>query len=545
MRRFYILVCTVRLLQGKQNWKMIRMIKVCGQSLGCFFVLTCALNPGVYHDVREHGAKGDGATNDTEPLQASVDAAAKQNGGVVWIPAGTYRCGTIHLKSNIEIHLASGATLQMSPDENDFDPFERLPYDSHADVETTDFRHALLAGDGIHNVAITGQGAIDGNRTKRGGPKPVALRNSQHLTIRGVTIRNAPSYAVSLLGCDYVDVDGVTILNGYADGIDPDSSRFVRIANCFVESYDDAICPKTSLALGQRRSTEQLTVTNCVISSSSNHFKLGTESSGDFKDIALTNCTMVSRIPRAAGDYSGIAIESVDGARIDGLVISNIVMRDVGYPLFIRLGNRGRGLSDPRPGSLQNVSLTNIIATGASGASSITGLPGAAVKQISLDNIRISATGGGRSQRGLNVPEVPAVYPEANMFGALPAYGFYVRHADGLTLRNVQVGWEQPDTRSALVFDDVTGLDLDGFIPNTVTGDQPVVWLNAVRNALVRGVHLTPHATEFLRLTGRETAGISLLGSDFANADEPVHRGPDVPPSVLSETGNVVRRKSQ
>src|SRR5260370_32682054 len=101
------------------------------------------------------------------------------------------------------------------------------------------------------------------------------------------------------------------------------------------------------------------------------------------------------------------------------------------------------------------------------------------------------------------------------MFGALPAYGFYVRHADGLTLRNVHVGWEQPDTRSALVFDDVTGLDLDGFIPNTVTGHHPVGWLNAVRNALVPGVHLSPHATQFLQTTGRATAGLSLLGSQF------------------------------
>src|SRR5215472_5539978 len=239
MRRFYILVCAVRLLYRKQNWQMIRMIKPYGRSLGCLCAMACALNPAVHHDVRDYGAKGDGTANDTWTIQAAIDAAAKQNGGIIWIPAGTFRCGTIHLKSNIEIHLAGGATLQMSPDENDFDRFEKLPYVSHADVETTDFRHALLAGDAIHDVAITGQGIIDGNRTKRGGPKPVALRNSQHLTIRGVTIRNAPSYAVSFLGCDYVDIDGVTILNGYADGIDPDCSRFVRIANCFVESYDD------------------------------------------------------------------------------------------------------------------------------------------------------------------------------------------------------------------------------------------------------------------------------------------------------------------
>jgi polygalacturonase len=133
---------------------------------------------------------------------------------------------------------------------------------------------------------------VDGNRTKRGGPKTIAIKNSSHVLIRGITVQNAPNYSISFLGCDYVDVDGVTVLNGYADGIDPDCSRFVRISNCFVESRDDAICPKTSLALGERRPTEHVTVTNCVLSSSTNNFKLGTESSGDFRNIALSNTVM-------------------------------------------------------------------------------------------------------------------------------------------------------------------------------------------------------------------------------------------------------------
>jgi polygalacturonase len=531
-------VCLVGLLRNRRlhersSWR---------RTLGCFFVMACALNPAMYHDVRDYGAKGDGSTDDTGSLQAAIDAAAKLHGGVIMIPSGIYRCGTIHLKGNVEIQLASGATLQFSPNENVFDPVEKLPYDSHADVETTDFRHALLAGDNVHDVAITGQGTIDGNRARRGGPKPVALRNSRHLTIRGITIRNAPNYAISLLGCDYVDVDSVTILNGYADGIDPDCSRFVRITNCFVETHDDAICPKASLALGKAKSTEQVTVTNCIISSSSNHFKLGTESSGDFKDIVLSNCAMIGRIPRAARDYSGIAIESVDGAHVDGLVISNIVMRNVGYPFFIRLGNRGRGLDKPHPGSVDNVSISNLIATGSSGTSSITGVPGSPIRRVSLDNIRITTTGGELHQQGLGVPELPTGYPEGNMFGALPAYGLYIRHAERVTARTVQVGWEQPDLRPALVFDDVADLDLDGFRPETVAGNEPVVWLNAVRSAFLRGVHLTAHAKEFLRLTGHDTAGISLLGSNLAEADEPVHMGAEVPPDALSETGNVLRK---
>jgi len=304
--------------------------------------------------VREFKAKGDGLAKDTAAIQAAIDEAARQGGGVVFFPAGSYLSGSIHLKRQVSLDLAPGAVILASPDEKDFDPYEALDYDSHADKETTYFHYALIAADGASDISIVGRGVIDGNRTKRGGPKPISIKNSSHIAIRGITVRNAPNYSISFLGCDYVDVDGVTILNGYADGIDPDCSRFVRISNCFIESRDDAICPKTSLALGRRRPTEHVTVTNCILSSRTNNFKLGTESSGDFKDIALSNCVMF----QMAGErraHSGISIESVDGANIDGVVISNVAMRDVEAPIFIRLGNRGRGLNPATPGGLANV----------------------------------------------------------------------------------------------------------------------------------------------------------------------------------------------
>jgi len=297
--------------------------------------------------------------------------------------------GTIHLKSNVTLQIPAGATLMMSPDQADFDPYEKLPYDSHADEETTHFHYALLAGENVHDVAILGQGVIDGNRPKRRGPKPIALKTCQRIAIRGVTIKDAPNYAISFLGSDYIDVDGVTILNAYADGIDPDSSRYVRIANCFIDSHDDAICPKASLALGKPRPTEHLTVTNCVLSTSCNNIKLGTESSGDFKNLAFSNCAMFPR-PGKRRPISGISIESVDGSHIDGLVVSNITMQDIDTPIFIRLGNRGRGLDPPTPGSLANVSITNLVATGALRTCPIAGLPGYPIRRVSLDNINIS-----------------------------------------------------------------------------------------------------------------------------------------------------------
>ncbi|MCL5742714.1 MAG: glycosyl hydrolase family 28 protein, partial [Acidobacteria bacterium] len=256
---------------------MRRLVPFC-----VFFLAVPALSGAVFHDVRAYGAKGDGAAKDTAAVQSAIDAAEKQGGGVVVLPPGKYLCGTVHLKSNVTLYLSAGATLSASPDNADFDQYEPLPFKSVSDEETTYFRYALVTAENVHNIAILGQGTIDGNRTKRRGPKTIALKLCRHVAIRGITVKNSPNYSISFWGCDYVDVDGVTVLNGFADGIDPDASRYVRIANCFVDSADDAICPKASPSMGMenRRPTEHLTVTNCVLSTNCNNFKFGTESSG-------------------------------------------------------------------------------------------------------------------------------------------------------------------------------------------------------------------------------------------------------------------------
>ena len=397
-----------------------------------FFSRLRGLPAAVFQDVRAFGAKGDGVAKDTAAVQAAIDAAVKQGGGVVMVPAGRYLCGTVHLKSDVTLYLSAGAALVASPDNGDFDPYETLPFQSVSDEETTYFHYALLAGENIHNVAVLGQGTIDGNRTRRHGPKTVALKLCQHVAIRGITVKNSPNYSISFWGCDYVDVDGVTILNGYADGIDPDASRYVRIANCFIDSHDDAICPKASPTMGmdQRRPAEHITVTNCVLSTNANPFKLGTESSGDFKNIAISNSAIFARGVGARPD-SGVSIESVDGAHIEGIVVSNLTMRDVLSPVFIRLGNRGRGLEAPVAGTIENVSIQNITATGATLASSITGIPGHPVRNVVLDGLNVTAQGGAREGRGLDVPEAEAKYPNSPMFGELPAYGLYARTSKG------------------------------------------------------------------------------------------------------------------
>lgn len=225
----------------------------------------------------------------------------------------------------------------------------------------------------------------------------------------------------------------------------------------------------------------------------------------------------------------------MDGAHIDGVVISNISMEGVLIPIFIRRGNRGRGLTNPTPGTIQNVSISNVVATGATESSDISGLPGYPVERLLLDGINITMLGGGEA-RGLDVPEFADKYPEAGMLGILPAYGFYARHADGLTLTNVQVRWDKADARPAMVFDDVKNLDMNGLCAGTASGSALVVWMNNVVDAIVRASRPVPTKT-FLRLSGDKTQDIKLLGNDFTQVQQPVeYQG--APRSAVTEAAN-------
>lgn len=506
-----------------------------------------------FHDVRDYGAKGDGIAKDTAAIQAAVDAAAKTGGGTVWLSPGTYLSGSIRLKSNITIQFATGATLKMSPDNSDFDPDQRI-------APTVTFGQALLSGDNVENVAITGGGIIDGNRTRRGGPKPIALKNSRHIAIRGLRMQNAPNYNISLMVCEYVDIEGVTILNAYADGIDPDCSRNVRISNVFVDSRDDSVVVKASRGLmAGRCTTENVTVANSVLTTTANYFKVGTESIGDFRNIAVNNIAMYPRLPdgnwkgfpnwpSSPRDEAGISINVLDGGAVDGVVVSNIAMNGVNHPLFIRLGFRGQHLpglaADPNAaklyGTIQNVSISNVVATGAVGTATISGIPGYRVGRVLLENINITMKGGERQLRGLDIPEQEGAYSWPPMFGLRPAYAFYARHAEGLVLRNVRVRWQDPDLRPAAIFDDVNQLDLDGFDADTAAGSEPVVWLNQVRGATIRGASVAA-AERFLLLTGKETSAVKLIGNDLSEVKTPVTQSPEVPKGAVRETGDIVK----
>jgi hypothetical protein len=267
-------------------------------------------------------------------------------------------------------------------------------------------------------------------------------------------------------------VDNVT-LDTNRDGIDVDCCRNTTISNCRINSpTDDALCPKSSFALGKRVITENLTIVNCQVSGyregtlidgtmqgggGNGRIKFGTEANGGFRNITIANCTF-----RAC---KGLALEEVDGGILENITINNIAMMDVAsYPIYITLGRRNRGPDVTEPSQGRNIFISNITATGVDRASGIqiAGLPGHNIEGLRLENIRLIFKGGGRQADASRVPpELGTGYPEPG--GTMPAYGLFARHVSGLELANIQVSYLNEDLRPAMVCVDVNGLEIDNF----------------------------------------------------------------------------------
>ncbi|MCX5769081.1 MAG: glycosyl hydrolase family 28 protein [Candidatus Hydrogenedentes bacterium] len=498
-------------------------------------------------NVRNFGAVGDGAAKDTAAVQSAIDACAAAGGGTVYFAPGTYLCGSVQLKTGVYLYLDAAATVKGSPDNEDYNKIEKLDFKNDADAETSFFHYALIWAEDAQRIGILGPGTIDSNRTRRHGPKPTAWKRCQYLDVKGIHIINAPNYAISMLGTDYVNIDGVTILNDYCDGIDPDSCRNVRISNCHIESRDDCIVPKTSFALGEHRSCENITVTNCFLATPANCFKLGTESGGDFKYITVTNCVMTG-FNEMSPATSGVSLESVDGANIDGVTISNLSMHHIDAPIFIRLGARLRD-NAPAPGSLRNVLISNVVAVDARAPSSITGIPGAYPEGISLSNVRLTySTGLPAMDPNTPVPELEKEYPDADMFETLPAYGLYCRHVKDLSLANVHLLYtpdfqrkgpgpkpsEPANAGTALVADDVTGLDVDALhaLPSK-TKETPIIKFINVREASVRNCRAPENTGVYLNVSGQDSARIDFSNNAMLNAQAGVATAAEVLPQIV------------
>jgi len=522
------------------------------------------VSAGAVYDVRDYGAKADGKTLCTKSIQAAIDKCAADGGGTVYLPPGNWLSGTIYMGNYVTLLLDSGSTLLGSRDPNDYAHPHTSGSKSSRDRNFSYW--SLIAGTGIQHVAIRGRGTIDGQGSAfrfkdRSRPKGIYLENCRDVFVEGVKMLNAGSWMQHYRNCDRLRIQNITVFNHAAynnDGLNIDSCRDVCIWGCMVDSDDDAIVMK-SLSL---KPCQNVTIANCVISSHCNAIKMGTESGGGFRNITITNCTICS--PRYSEvtygrqrGLAGLALEIVDGGILDRVAISNIVMKGVSVPIFMRLGNRARQYDKDEPpavarlaepsrdrkpgvGTLRNVVINNIVATETSNIGcSITGLPGHAVENVSLSNIKLSFEGGGtKKDASKEVPEKAGSYPESTMFGVLPAYGFYCRHVRGLKFINVQLQTTASDQRHAVVCEDVEDLLIDALDTTYSPGAAATIRLSDAKGVFVRGCRPGTGTELFLNLQGSQSERVVLMANDLSGVKKIVEMGPDVAKTALAQRAN-------
>ena len=508
-------------------------------------------------NVRNFGAVGNGKTLDSDSINRAINACSAAGGGIVYVPPGIYLCGSVVLQSNVTFYLEAAATILGSTKLSDYSGDPNV----HGDANS---RHLIFARD-AENVCLAGTGIIDGQGPSfwvpsdrkplppedawrdvaayvhKALPRPsplIEFYNCRNLRIEDVRIHNSPGWTLRPINCDNVFIRGVEIKNpitgSNTDGIDVTCCQNVFISDCTIDTGDDCICLKSEspafYSTQPPRVTKNVIVTNCILTTCCNGFKFGTATRGGYENITFSNSVIYNddaTYPNRV--ISGLDIAIVDGGSIDGVVISNIRMQRVRTPIFIRRGNR-RPAPDGNPGTVRGIQIDNIHAGGSILTSSITGLPGFPVEDVSISNVRIDTEEPGLADwTSREIPEEADKYPESRMFGRLPAHGFYVRHVDGLRLRNIDISATKTEARPVIVCDDVANLEIDGLRSTSTIGSLPTVKLIQTRRAMLRNCVAPPKTTTFLAVEGNQSERIVLMSSDLTDATKTHEVAGDVP----------------
>ncbi|WP_260928850.1 glycoside hydrolase family 28 protein [Novosphingobium sp. 9] len=468
-------------------------------------------------DIRHFGARGDGETLDTDAINAAIHAAARAGGGVVTIPAGRYLCFSIRLASRVSLRFEAGAVIIAADPARHAGRYD-LPEDRGAQLYQ-DFGHShwhnsLIWGDGVEDVALEGPGRIEGGALTRNGPgarwqaqtgerplsmqhmtkaeitalesdhaamerlgnKAIALRMGRRIRLSGLTIAGGGHIAVLATGTQGLTIENLTI-DTARDGIDLDCVRDVTVSGCRINTpNDDAIVVKSSLALGEKIASENVTIRDCQVSgydlgtmlSGTNgttqalapdrdrptgRIKLGTESNGGYHHILIERCRFAH--------CRGLALETVDGGAMEDVIARELFMEDVTTaPIFVRVGNRGRGPHGTAIGSTRGIRIERVFAQAIDPRypAILAGIPGHPVRDVTLSQINLTYAGGGTaSDAARQVPEVPNAYPEPSMFGVLPAWGLWMRDVERISLDRIALATAAPDARPPIMLDRATG----------------------------------------------------------------------------------------
>ena len=448
------------------------------------------------------------------------------------VPAGKYLCGTLFLKSNVTLHLAAKATILGSTNLADYATgIERCGFTQHSYIDK-----CLVYAAEAKNVAIVGQGTIDGQGRSfpltaangAAGERPMLMRMAccKKVLIEGPTLQNAGSWCAHFLACDGVRVRGVRIwnrANGNNDGLDLMNTRNVLISDCTLMCEDDCICFQN---VSDELPVQDVVITNCLMSTRWAAIRSGGDHRGGIRNVAVSNCVI-------RDTYGcGIKLQISGNATMENMAFSNIVMNKVSCPISLRLGNHHYNGDERDPafpfGTMRNILFNNIQANVLDEAAlkqaitafyagypskphaaypgeerqciSICGIPGHAVEGVTLSNVHVTYPGGGTRDDAARrtLPELEDQYPEYFMWGVLPAYGLYARHAKGLSLNNVRFDLASPDLRPAITCDDVEDLDLAHMRAAANAEAEAMIRLQATREAFVQGCRPLGQAGAFL-----------------------------------------------
>lgn len=425
-------------------------------------------------------------------IQAAIDKCAAAGGGRVVLTLGDYCAGTIIMRSGVTLHLDKGAILSGTSDVSAY--LQKTGQQGARIVGGS--ATALLFAENADNIAITGQGVLDGNgsvfwekletphpwveEARRFGkwvpafdykakPRPRALvlfANCSNVRLEGFRIQNSPAWTIHLLACSSVVVRSIVlrgILHGCnTDGLDLDGCSDVLVEDCDIFTGDDAICLKNTNTWGLKRRSHDIIVRRCRLRSTTHGFTVGTETQDDFEDISFTD----SQIEQA-GEYhtlTGIGLSILDGGAIRRMHIANVSISDAVGAIQIRLGNEGRGQSVKVPGEIRDITLENITIRRAHGNSLIAGLLHHPLQNIILRNISLEFVDfANPANIPAGFPEMESEFPPNTTWRFLPAFGFYCRHVDGLELTNVTILPGAQDDRPALALKNVRSLHCENF----------------------------------------------------------------------------------
>lgn len=428
------------------------------------------------------GIKSDGITMNTRSIQKAIDFISEKGGGRLVFYVGRYLTGSVHLKSNVTIHLGEGAVLIGSAN----------PYDYDMELNAW---YGLILANKQENIGITGKGVIDGqgrdlannfisqvysgviqDKLQLGRvanrPKLIYFRECKNVDIKEITLKNPAFWTQTYDQCENLQIDGITVHSRAYwnnDGIDIVDCNGALVQNCYVDATDDGICLKSHSA---QHICQNVEIRNNRICSSASGIKFGTASSGGFKNIKVINNTVFDTF------RSAITIQAVDGGLVENILIDSLRSVNTANPIYLVVGERREG----RQSRMNKVYISNLYAEVPDtkpdagyeyegpvednprnpSPSGIIGLPGNLITDVSIENVEIIYPGGGNplyAKIGLDeldkVPEMPKAYPEFSQHKELPAWGFYVRHTKGLVFKNVKLTARKKEYRPAIVLDDV------------------------------------------------------------------------------------------